>query len=365
MIKLRLKDVDKAFDATETTVIRGLNLDLDENKMLVLLGPSGCGKTTTLRMIAGLLNPDRGTIEVDGKTVAGPGWGLPPEQRNLSMVFQSYAVWPHKTVFENVAYGLEVRRLPREEIRRRVQGALDLVRLGQLGARYPSEISGGQQQRVALARAVVVEPSLLLLDEPLSNLDATLREQMRVELKLLQRQLKITSIYVTHDQAEAMVLADILVVMRDGVIEQQGKAEMVYRRPLSKFVANFLGVTNMIEGRLVGREQTMGSVEVPGLGVVQGYLTDTVYARIPADNKVGLSVRPIDLTISNTEPPDGVNTFQGRVIQRIFLGDLTEYFIQVGDTRWRSHTMSSQEIRADEPVWIRFNSIAGTIVECR
>ena len=220
MLKLELVNVVKRFASEGEPVIRGLSTTVAEGQMLVLLGPSGCGKTTTLQLVAGLLHPDDGSIIIDGKAVAGPGWGLPPERRNLGMVFQSYAVWPHKTVFENVAYGLELRSVPREELRRRVQQALDLVHLGELGERYPSEISGGQQQRVALARAIVVEPSLLLLDEPLSNLDATLREQMRIELKLLQRKLGLASIYVTHDQAEAMVLADHLVVMRNGIIEQ-------------------------------------------------------------------------------------------------------------------------------------------------
>ena len=194
MLKLELVNVVKRFVNEGEAVIRGLSTSVAEGQMLVLLGPSGCGKTTTLQLVAGLLHPDDGSIVIDGKAVAGPGCGLPPERRNLGMVFQSYAVWPHKTVFENVAYGLELRSVPREELRRKVQQALDLVHLGELGTRYPSEISGGQQQRVALARAIVVEPSLLLLDEPLSNLDATLREQMRIELKVLQRKLGLVDL---------------------------------------------------------------------------------------------------------------------------------------------------------------------------
>jgi iron(III) transport system ATP-binding protein len=363
MTKLRLIDVVKQFGAEAGAVVRGLNVAVEENQMLVLLGPSGCGKTTTLRMVAGLLNPDQGTIEVDGQTVAGPGWGWPPERRNLSMVFQSYAVWPHKTVFENVAYGLEVRRVGRDAIRQRVQAALDLVRLGGLGARYPSEISGGQQQRVALARAIVIEPSLLLLDEPLSNLDATLREQMRVELKSLQRQLGVASIYVTHDQAEAMVLADNLVVMRDGIIEQQGRAENVYRRPLSKFVADFLGVTNLLEGRLLDTGPATGRVEVAGLGIVQAHLTDEARKRVAVGQTVGVSIRPIDATISRIRPDDATNSFEGRVLQRIFLGDLTEYFVQTNNIRWRAHALSSQDMTMDDTIWVRFNPVAGTIVQ--
>jgi ABC-type Fe3+/spermidine/putrescine transport system ATPase subunit len=265
MLKLELINVVKRFGDHAEAVIRGLSTTVAEGQMLVLLGPSGCGKTTTLQLVAGLLHPDDGSILVDGKAVAGPGWGLPPERRNLGMVFQSYAVWPHKTVFENVAYGLELRSMPREEIRLKVQKTLDLVHLSELGARYPSEISGGQQQRVALARAIVVEPSLLLLDEPLSNLDATLREQMRIELKILQRKLGLASIYVTHDQAEAMVLADHLVVMRDGIIEQQGPAEAVFRRPRSGFIARFLGVTNLLKGRVIEMAPNGARVEIGAL----------------------------------------------------------------------------------------------------
>ena len=271
MLKLELVNVVKRFGKEGEAVIRGLSTIVAEGQMLVLLGPSGCGKTTALQLVAGLLHPDDGSIIIDGKAVAGPGWGLPPERRNLGMVFQSYAVWPHRTVFENVAYGLELRSVPRDELRRKVQQALELVHLGELGERYPSEISGGQQQRVALARAIVVEPSLLLLDEPLSNLDATLREQMRIELKLLQRKLGLASIYVTHDQAEAMVLADHLVVMRDGIIEQQGPAEAVFLRPRSGFIARFLGVTNLLKGRLIEMAPNRARVEIGALGDTLGF----------------------------------------------------------------------------------------------
>src|SRR5215471_13622733 len=323
--KLLIDQVVKRFGDGADAVIKGLSATVAEGQMLVLLGPSGCGKTTTLQLVAGLLHPDDGSISVDGKQVAGPGWGLPPERRNLGMVFQSYAVWPHKTVFENVAYGLELRSVSRDAIRRRVLDALRLVHLDDLAARYPSEISGGQQQRVSLARAIVVEPSLLLLDEPLSNLDASLREQMRVELKLLQRQLGLASIYVTHDQAEAMVLADHLVVMRDGVIAQQGPAEAVFRRPRSAFVARFFGVTNLLEGRLTVLGSNGARIEVGKLGAVSAFAADQLRSSLTLGNTVCISIRPLEIAMTGSRP-DAANAFQGRITERNFLGDLTEYF---------------------------------------
>ena len=361
MLKLELIDVVKRFSEQGEAVIRGLSTSVAEGEMVVLLGPSGCGKTTTLQMVAGLLHPDGGSILVDGKPVAGAGWGLPPERRNLGMVFQSYAVWPHKTVFENVAYGLELRSLPREEIRRKVQQALDLVHLGELGARYPSEISGGQQQRVALARAIVVEPSLLLLDEPLSNLDAALREQMRIELKLLQRQLGLASIYVTHDQAEAMVLADHLVVMRNGIIEQQGPAETVFLRPRSGFIARFLGVTNLLKGRLAEIGVNSARVEVGGLGLLSSFLADDVRSSLTPGGAACVSIRPLELTLSASRPA-ATNAFEGRVTERIFLGDLTEYLVQSADICWRVHVASSSRFASGDAVWIGFATDAGTVV---
>ena len=362
MLKLELIDVVKRFGDRAEAVIRGLSITVAEGQMLVLLGPSGCGKTTTLQLVAGLLHPDDGSILVDGKAVAGPGWGLPPERRNLGMVFQSYAVWPHKTVFENVAYGLELRSMPREEIRLKVQKTLDLVHLGELGARYPSEISGGQQQRVALARAIVVEPSLLLLDEPLSNLDATLREQMRIELKLLQRKLGLASIYVTHDQAEAMVLADHLVVMRDGIIEQQGPAETVFRRPRSGFIARFLGVTNLLKGRVIEMIPNGARVEIGALGTLSAFLADDVRTHLTPGDAACVSIRPLELTLSASRPASATNAFEGQITERLFLGDLTEYFVQSADIRWRVHVASSARFAPGDTAWISFAAEAGTVV---
>jgi ABC-type Fe3+/spermidine/putrescine transport system ATPase subunit len=359
--KLEIKSIVKRFGDGADAVIKGLSATVAEGQILVLLGPSGCGKTTTLQLVAGLLHPDDGSIFVDGKQVAGPGWGLPPERRNLGMVFQSYAVWPHKTVFENVAYGLELRSMSRDTIKRKVADALRLVHLDDLAARYPSEISGGQQQRVALARAIVVEPSLLLLDEPLSNLDAALREQMRIELKLLQRQLGLASIYVTHDQAEAMVLADHLVVMRDGVIAQQGPAEAVFRRPQSAFVARFFGVTNLLEGRLTELRSNGARVDVNSLGTVSAFAAEELRGELKNGGAVCISIRPLELSMSGSRP-DAPNAFQGRIIERMFLGDLTEYFVQAGDIRLRVHAPSSDRFAPNDNVWIGFAAEAGTVL---
>src|SRR5919199_2635014 len=232
--------------------VNGVSFRVRAGEQLTLLGPSGCGKTTTLRAIAGLERPSAGAIRIGGKPVyaSAEGIDVPAERRGLSMVFQSYAIWPHMTVFDNVAYGLRVRRKSRQEIRDKVQQALDLVQMGAYAARRASQLSGGQQQRVALARAFVFSPSVLLFDEPLSNLDAKLRADMRIELRELQHRLGITSVYVTHDLEEALAISDRIVVMRDGLIEQVGTPGEIYNLPRNAFVADFIGSSNLIAGRL-------------------------------------------------------------------------------------------------------------------
>jgi iron(III) transport system ATP-binding protein len=273
-------------------------------------------------------------------------------------------VWPHKTVFDNVAYGLRIRRLSSTEIQTRVRGALEMVRLGELADRYPSEISGGQQQRVALARAIVVNPSLLLLDEPLSNLDAALRDQMRVEIRNLQQGLGLSAVYVTHDQAEAMVLADQLVIMRNGAIEQHGGAQSVFTRPRSRFVAEFLGTANLIDGRIVEASAGMARLEIPQLGVVTAYLDGSVRQRLAGSGQTAcLALRAIGMTLAQTKSADGVNAFNGTVSQRIFLGDLTEYVVRTSGPSFRVQVPSSQHLFAiDEPVWLSFDPTAANIV---
>ncbi len=246
MTSVQIRAVCKAFG--KVTVVDHLDLEVPAGALATLLGASGCGKTTTLRMVAGLERPASGEICIGGETVCGPRVFVPPEQRQIGMVFQSYAIWPHMTVFENVAYPLRVRRVGGAGLRRRVTEALRMVQLDHLIARYPSQLSGGQQQRVALARALVFEPQVLLLDEPLSNLDAKLREEMRVEIRDVQRRLGITTLYVTHDQHEALAVSDVVAVMDRGRLVQVGSPTEVYERPQSRFVAGFLGWSNLLEG---------------------------------------------------------------------------------------------------------------------
>ena len=266
MAGITIRGLSKSFGAGETDVaaVDDLDLDIKDNQFVTLLGPSGCGKTTTLRLIAGYIVPDQGTIEVDDRLLSSPGGVVPPEARGMGMVFQNYAVWPHKTVFENVVFGLKLRKVPAAQARQQVEETLALVNLTGLEGRYPNELSGGQQQRVALARSLVVEPSILLLDEPLSNLDAKLRERMRAELKELQRRTGITFVYVTHDQAEALALSDQIAVMHGGRLQQYGTPFEVYAHPANRMVADFMGLVNLVPGKLRALNNGGGIVEVAG-----------------------------------------------------------------------------------------------------
>jgi iron(III) transport system ATP-binding protein len=332
------------------TVVRDLSLSVAQGEFVTLLGPSGCGKTTTLRCIAGLERPDRGEIRIGGDTVVAPGRDiyLNPEQRNIGMVFQSYAVWPHMTVFDNVAFGLRVRRASAGVIKEKTTKALELVGLGHLADRYATKLSGGQRQRVALARAIVYEPRVVLFDEPLSNLDAKLREQMRVELVRLQHEVGITSIYVTHDQSEALVMSDRVVVMNHGVIQQIDDPQTIYARPANAFVANFIGVANLIEGVLLGRDGDLCSVEValgaahPPLrlravcaeGGAQGGVkgsTGGAKGAVPGQ-KLILMIRPEDIALHLRKPAGeaGPNVFSGEVIDTVYLGNFLECRVRVG-----------------------------------
>jgi putative spermidine/putrescine transport system ATP-binding protein len=245
MARLELDRLVKRYGRTaEAAAVQDLSLEVNDGELVCLLGPSGCGKTTTLRMIGGFLKPDSGDVRIDGQSIVNQ----PPERRPTAMVFQRYALWPHMSVFDNVAFGLQVRHRPRDEARRRVEATLELVGLPGLSQRYPGQLSGGQQQRVALARALVLEPRILLLDEPLSNLDAQLRIHMRSELTAIQRRVGITTVFVTHDQEEAMSIADRIAVMNMGVLEQMAGPEELYARPASLFVASFIGTMNRLEG---------------------------------------------------------------------------------------------------------------------
>jgi iron(III) transport system ATP-binding protein len=304
------------------TVVDAIDLALEEGEFVSLLGPSGCGKTTTLRMIAGFIPPDGGTIEIDGRVLSAPGSVLPPERRGMSMIFQSYAIWPNMTVAENVGFGLELRKLPRAEVRQRVGAILEVVRMGHLADRYPAELSGGQQQRVALARAIVVEPSVLLLDEPLSNLDANLREEMRFEIRRLHDAFRITTVYVTHDQAEAMATSDRIAVMNAGRIEQVDAPHRLYTRPRTRFVAGFIGRTNLIEARLADGEIVFGPVALAAARLAtppQG-----------GDRAVLLSVRPQSMMLRGTRPEEanGHAVLPAEVTRRVYLGETWDYLVR-------------------------------------
>ncbi len=317
------------------TAVKEFDLAVAEGEFVTLLGPSGCGKTTTLRCIAGLEKPDGGAIRIGGVTVAsaGDGINLDPEARDIGMVFQSYAVWPHMTVFDNVAYGLRVRRAPGAVLRRRTMETLELVGLAHLAERYATKLSGGQRQRVALARAIAYEPRVVLFDEPLSNLDAKLREQMRSEIVRLQREVGITSIFVTHDQSEALVMSDRIVVMDKAVIQQTGDPQSIYARPANAFVANFIGVTSLLEGRLVDRSDDLCALEVPA-GPERAPLR--MRAAGGDDARIGdrltLSLRPEDVSL-HTEAPQDIahgNLFEGEVVDTAYLGSFLEGRVRVG-----------------------------------
>lgn len=301
----------------EFTAVENLSLDFAEGEFIALLGPSGCGKTTTLRAIAGFVEPSSGSIRLGGRVLFGPQENLPPEQRKMSMIFQSYAIWPHMTVFENVAFGLHLRKLGREELQRRTRRILEVVHLDQLAERLPAELSGGQQQRVALARAIVVEPKVLLLDEPLSNLDASLREEMRFEIRRLHGEFGITSVYVTHDQTEAMVTADRIVVMNRGRVEQVDNPKNVYENPQTRFVAGFIGRTNLIDGSFAGGSFSAGSIRLP--------------FPAPVEQATALSVRPHRIRMVRPQTASTRQDFEidGMLCSRVFLGETWEYEVAV------------------------------------
>jgi ABC-type Fe3+/spermidine/putrescine transport system ATPase subunit len=301
----------------EQVAVNGVSFTVDRGEHVTLLGPSGCGKTTTLRAIAGLEQPTGGSISIDGQTMydAAERQNIPTERRGVSMVFQSYAVWPHMTVFDNVAYGLRVRKQGAAEMKANVERALDLVQMRHLADRPASKLSGGQQQRVALARAVAFSPTVVLFDEPLSNLDAKLRAEMRVELRELQRRLDITSVYVTHDQEEALAISDRVIVMNVGVIEQIGTPEEIYNCPRSRFVADFVGSANLIKGKYLG----------DGRFAAEGGVTLKVSAgHKPHGQESEVAVRTAYIDL---DPRPGDNHVPGTVRQRLFHGDFVQYVV--------------------------------------
>ena len=319
MAHLELAGLTKRYG--DVTSVDALDLAVEPGEFICLLGPSGCGKTTTLRMVAGFIEPDGGEIRVGGKVVSRPGHITPPERRNMGMIFQSYAVWPHMTVRENVGYGLRMRGVPAAERESRVDAALKATKLAELAARYPAELSGGQQQRVALARALAPNPEILLLDEPLSNLDANLRGDMRFEIRRLHDQFHNTSIYVTHDQVEAMTMADRIVVMNAGRIEQIGTPQDVYDRPNSKFVAKFIGGSNVLDVKHVGGTEV--AINGHTLHVGEGDFAGP-------GRDMSVCVKTHDLELLTDKPGGGNNVLPGVVRSQAYLGGHRDYVVDVG-----------------------------------
>jgi iron(III) transport system ATP-binding protein len=330
--------------------VRDISFGVKKGEMLALIGPSGCGKSTTLRCIAGLDRPDRGVIALDGEVLTEmPGGTLVvPEKRSLAMVFQSYAVWPHMDVFENIAYGLRARRVSGPEIERRVREVSELLGLTGLEQRAATRLSGGQQQRVALARALVLEPRILLLDEPLSNLDAKLRESTRLELRALQKQLGITAVYVTHDRQEAMSMADRLIVMRDGRFEQEGAPLDVYANPTSPFVADFIGRANLIPGICHGKG------DVIDVHTSIGELRCTGSSEIELGDRVIACIRPELITLARLSSAVD-DAHPGAVMQQEFLGDVIDYVVQIGDQPLRVRAQAATAFTIGDQVNLSFD----------
>jgi iron(III) transport system ATP-binding protein len=330
MLSLTFENVTKRFG--KTVAVDNFSLEIRTGELFFLLGPSGCGKTTCLRMVAGFAEPDEGVIRFGDRVINA----VPPHRRNTGMVFQNYALWPHLTVRGNVEYGLKVRKVPRAERDARVAEALEMVRLTGLDDRYPNQLSGGQQQRVALARALIIRPDILLLDEPLSNLDAQLRLEMRREIKRLHEQTGVTALYVTHDQEEALSIADRIAIMRDGVLQQVGTPRELYRQPVSRFVAEFIGQTNLIPGTLSGREGEWAVIETP-VGKLRGLAANG--ATLTPGQGVWCSIRPESWRVEDgakagaaTDKTE-VNLLPARLDDLMYLGDSDQYQVRLASTQ--------------------------------
>jgi iron(III) transport system ATP-binding protein len=338
---VELRNLTKRYG--DVAVVDDVSLAIAHGHLVCLLGPSGCGKTTTLRLIAGFVEPSAGEIRVGDKLISSPAQSLPPERRNMSMIFQSYALWPHMTVAENIVYGLKLRKLDRDTIAKKLAAILATTRLAPLAERYPGELSGGQQQRVALARALIVEPETLLLDEPLSNLDANLREEMRFEVRRLHDAYRYTTVYVTHDQSEAMTTADLICVMNGGKIEQAGSPEDVYDRPRSEFVARFIGSSNVIKGRV----RDDAHIDLAGIAL------RCVGGTLAVGSDTAVSIRPHDIAISAGAPPQSENTVPATVMRQVFLGGSRDYMVELKDgTQLRVVTAAGDSIPQGSAVWL-------------
>jgi len=353
---LRLMDLSKRFG--KTVGVQNLSLDILDGELLTLLGPSGCGKTTTLRCVAGLLTPDSGEIHLGEERITD----LPPERRGIGLVFQNYALWPHMTVYGNLAFGLQLKGVPKQDRTKKIGDALATVRLSGLEERYPRQLSGGQQQRIALARALVLEPRLLLLDEPLSNLDAQLREEMRFEIRELQQKLGVTTVYVTHDQAEALALSDRIAVLHEGSLVQVGSPTEIYARPDNRFVAGFIGLTSFLEGVFVQPEEP----EEYALVKLGESLNVQVHAsESKVGEKVTLAVRPEHIRLyperTETARAEG-NLLETTVLQVAYLGNALDYRLKLGDWVVRAQTGTDKPLEPGQKVWIAVSPEQVTLV---
>jgi len=352
---IEIKSLVKIFadgDNAGVKAVNDISFTVEEGRFYTLLGPSGCGKTTTLRCIAGLEKANEGEILVAGKKVfsAADGTFIPAYRRPIGMVFQSYAIWPHMTVFENVAFPLRVgkERFSSADVQKKVKHALAQVELGGYEERMATQLSGGQQQRLALARALVREPQVLLLDEPLSNLDAKLRERMRFELRELQRRLRITTLYVTHDQIEALSMSNMIAVMNSGVIVQEGAPREVYLQPKTKFVANFIGSTNQMTGHVV-------KLDGNGSGSVRtgdGEISCNILEGLAVGNNVVVVIRPESINLHTRKPSESANLLEGKIGAAMFLGEYVDCTVELGENLLQTHQRYTLQVRRGDPVWV-------------
>ncbi len=353
---LRVTNLSKKFETNQGWVRAVQNVDFEVSKgsFFTLLGPSGCGKTTTLRCVAGLEKPESGEIVIGDEVVVSTEKNIfvPSYQRDIGMVFQSYAIWPHMSVYDNAAFPLTrgKKRLPRKQVQERVEKALQMVKLSGLEKRPAPQLSGGQQQRLALARALVKEPKLLLLDEPLSNLDAKLREEMRVDLRRLLRNLNITALYVTHDQLEALVMSDMVAVMLEGRFVQISPAKELYTSPKVKFIAEFVGTNNFFEGKVI---ESLLSGGAAGVEIAQGRLRCFLAEGIKKGDKVVLAIRPESINLFKQKPVSGENILEGKVQDVIFLGDCLDCRILIGDKVLCVKANSSLDIKEGESIFVQ------------
>ena len=340
MATIKIDKVRKCFGNVE--VLKEFNQVFEDKEFVTLLGPSGCGKTTMLRMLAGFEKPTSGTITIDDKVVSSDKTFVPPEKRDIGMVFQSYAVWPHMTVFDNIAYPLKIKKMPKEEIKKKVEEIMEVVHLSQYADRIPSQLSGGQQQRVALGRALVAKPNLLLLDEPLSNLDAKLRESMRFEIKAIQRKLGISVVYVTHDQVEAMTMSDKVVVINDGIIQQVGPPMEIYRHPANQFVAAFVGKIDFIKG-----EAADGRINITGTDQYIDYDGELT-------GKVVVAIRPESIHLCK----EG-GKLHGVLDNKTFMGDVNDCYMRLPNgkgVRIIAPPETYDDYEIGEPIGINFDT---------